>query len=320
LKSPGITAGIFCFNAVMKKDKPRVAIQGIRASFHEEAAFKYFGENIQTIECNSFKRTFDALENNEADYVVMAIENSIAGSILPNYSLLLNYNFPVIGEIYLPIQLHLMALPGVAFENVKYVTSHPIAIRQCIDFFDEYPHLQIVESNDTAACAKRIHDEKLTDTVAIANSLAAKLYELDILERRIESNKKNFTRFLILTTHDRAVKKPANKASLCFQVSNQVGALAKVLNIFANQGVNMSKIQSMPVLGKRNEYNFYVDVEWEETKQYDSAVKQILKYTHNFNILGEYQRHDDEGTAEKPLNIAPAKPERKYISIKKLVK
>jgi prephenate dehydratase len=303
----------------MKKEKPRVAIQGIRASFHEEAAFKYFGENIQTIECNSFKQTFDALEDNKADYVVMAIENSIAGSILPNYSLLLNYNFPVIGEIYLPIQLHLMALPGVAFEQVKYVTSHPIAIRQCVDFFDEYPHLKIVESVDTAACAKRIAEEKLTDTVAIANTLAAKLYGLDIIERRIESNKKNFTRFLILTTHENAAKQPsANKASLCFQVSNQVGALAKVLNIFANQGVNMSKIQSMPVLGKRNEYNFYVDVEWEEAKHYDSAVKQILKYTHNFNILGEYKRHEDESSPEKSLNIAPAKPERKYISIKKL--
>jgi prephenate dehydratase len=304
----------------MKKEKPRVAIQGIRASFHEEAAFKYFGENITTIECGSFKQTFDALENKEADYVVMAIENSIAGSILPNYSLLLNYNFPVIGEIYLPIQLHLMALPGVAFEQVKYVTSHPIAIRQCIDFFDEYPHLKIVESSDTAACAKRIHDEKLTDTVAIANTLAAKLYGLDIIERRIESNKKNFTRFLILTSHDNAVKQIANKASLCFQVSNQVGALAKVLNIFANQGVNMSKIQSMPVLGKRNEYNFYVDVEWDETKQYDAAVKQVLKYTHNFNILGEYKKHEEDINAEKQLNIAPAKPDRKYISIKKLAK
>jgi len=301
----------------MKKEKPRVAIQGIRASFHEEAAFKYFGENIQTIECNSFKQTFDALENNQADYVVMAIENSIAGSILPNYSLLLNYNFPVIGEIYLPIQLHLMALPGVSFDQIKYVTSHPIAIRQCIDFFDEYPHLKIVESNDTAACAKRIHDEKLTDTVAIANTLAAKLYGLDILERRIESNKKNFTRFLILTTHENVVKAPANKASLCFQVSNQVGALAKVLNIFANLGVNMSKIQSMPVLGKRNEYNFYVDVEWEETKHYDSAVKQILKYTHNFNILGEYRRYEEETNPEK---LSTTKPERKYISVKKLNK
>jgi len=302
----------------MKTSKPRVAIQGIRASFHEEAAFKYFGENIQTIECGSFKQTFDALQNNEADYVVMAIENSIAGSILPNYTLLLNYNFPVVGEVYLPIQLHLMALPGVAFENVKYVTSHPIAIRQCIDFFDEYPHLKIIESSDTAACAKRIHDEQLTDTVAIANTLAAKLYGLDVLERRIESNKKNFTRFLILTSHENVVKGPANKASLCFQVSNQVGSLAKVLNIFAKEGVNMSKIQSMPVLGKRNEYNFYVDVEWEETKHYDASVRQILKYTHNFNILGEYTRHDDELNVEKELNIATPKPARKYITIKKL--
>jgi prephenate dehydratase len=302
----------------MKKEKPRVAIQGIRASFHEEAAFKYFGENIQTIECGSFKQTFEALEKKEADYVVMAIENSIAGSILPNYSLLLNYNFPVVGEVYLPIQLHLMALPGVAFENIKYVTSHPIAIRQCIDFFDEYPHLKIVESSDTAACAKRIHDEKLTDTVAIANTLAAKLYGLDILERRIESNKKNFTRFLILTDHDNVEKKTPNKASLCFQVSNQVGALAKVLNIFATQKVNLSKIQSMPVLGRRNEYNFYVDVEWEDSKQYDSAVKQILKYTQNFNILGEYQRYEDEATAaETALNLAKEKPAKKYISIKK---
>src|SRR5476649_502493 len=201
----------------MKSEKPRVAIQGIRASFHEEAAFKYFGEDIETIECNSFKQTFEALQNKKADYVVMAIENSIAGSILPNYTLLMSYGFPIVGEVYLPIQLHLMALPGVKFEDVKYVTSHPIAIRQCVDFFDEYPHLQMVESNDTAACAKRIRDEKLTDTVAIANTLAAKLYGLKVLERRIESNKKNFTRFLILTTHDKVVKQPADKASLSFR-------------------------------------------------------------------------------------------------------
>jgi len=301
----------------MKQNKTRVAIQGIRASFHEEAAFRYFGENIETVECGSFKQTFDALQNNQADYVVMAIENSIAGSILPNYSLLLNYNFPVVGEVYLPIQLHLMALPGVAFEDVKYVTSHPIAIRQCVDFFDEYPHLKIVESSDTAACAKRIRDEQLTDTVAIANTLAARLYGLDVLERRIESNKKNFTRFLILTHHENAEKHPANKASLCFQVSNQVGSLAKVLNIFANLGVNMSKIQSMPVLGKPSEYNFYVDVEWEETKHYDAAVKQILKYTHNFNILGEYMRHVDDQAAEKSPAAPPEKVPKQYINIKK---
>ena len=300
----------------MKTEKTRVAIQGIRASFHEEAALKYFGDDIQTIECNSFKRTFDALQNKEADYVVMAIENSIAGSILPNYSLLLSYAFPVVGEIYLPIQLHLMALPGVKFEDIKNVTSHPIAIRQCVDFFDEYPHLNIIESNDTAACAKRIRDEQLTDTVAIANTLAAQLYGLDVLERRIESNKKNFTRFLIITHHDNVTKKTPDKASLCFQVSNKVGSLAKVLNIFAEEGVNMSKIQSMPILGKRNEYNFYVDIEWDESRQYDTAIRQILKYTHNFNILGEYQRHIDEESKQKaPKN---EKVPRTYINIKKL--
>ncbi|QKJ29671.1 ACT domain-containing protein [Mucilaginibacter mali] len=303
----------------MKPKKPRVAIQGIRASFHEEAAFRYFGEDIETVECNSFKQTFEALKNGDADYVVMAIENSIAGSILPNYSLLLSYSFPVVGEVYLPIQLHLMALPGVKFEQIKYVTSHPIAIRQCVDFFDEYPHLKIVESNDTAACAKRIRDEKLTDTVAIANTLAAKLYELDVLERRIESNKKNFTRFLILTTHENAKTDKPNKASLCFQVSNEVGALAKVLNIFADQGINMSKIQSMPVLGKPAEYNFYVDVEWEESRKYDLTIKQILKYTHNFNILGEYQRHVEEGLTDK-LPVKKDKSKRAYIEVKKLVK
>ena len=301
----------------MKNENLRVAIQGIRASFHEEAALKYFGENIQTIECNSFKQTFEALKDKKADYVVMAIENSIAGSILPNYSLLLSYAFPVVGEIYLPIQLHLMALPGVKFEDVKNVTSHPIAIRQCVDFFDEYPHLNIIESSDTAACAKRIRDEQLTDTVAIANTLAARLYGLDVLERRIESNKKNFTRFLILTHHENVSKKHPNKASLCFQVSNKVGALAKVLNIFAEQSLNMSKIQSMPILGKRNEYNFYVDVEWEDSKHYDTAIRQILKYTHNFNILGEYERHDEENE-KLPKDVKNEKVPRTYINMKKM--
>ena len=296
----------------MKSEKPRVAIQGIRASFHEEAAFKFFGEDIHTIECNSFKQTFEALEKREADYVVMAIENSIAGSILPNYTLMMNYGFPVVGEVYIPIQMHLMALPGVKFEDVKYVTSHHIAIRQCIDFIDEYPNLTIVESSDTAACAKRIRDEQLTDTVAIANTLAANLYGLDILERRIESNKKNVTRFLIITHHDTQVKRTPNKASLCFQVSNKVGSLAKVLNIFAEQNLNMSKIQSMPVLGKPNEYNFYVDVEWKDSKNYDTAIRQMLKYTHNFNVLGEYERHEEQPTTDQFK-----KPEkRKYIKIK----
>ena len=271
--------------------KKRVAIQGIRASFHEEAAFKFFGTDIETVECESFKKTCEVLKNKQADYVVMAIENSIAGSLLPNYTLLREYNFSIVGEVYLAIQLHLLALPGVKFEDVKYVQSHPIAIRQCSDFFEEFPHLQVVESSDTAACAKKIREENLTDTVAIANLLAAKLYNLEVMERRIESNKKNFTRFLILANKP-LENVEVNKASLSFQVGNSVGSLAEVLNIFASHKVNLSKIQSMPVLGKRNEYNFYVDIEWKNQADYDSAIRQVLKHTINFTIMGEYLKND----------------------------
>ena len=271
--------------------KKRVAIQGIRASFHEEAAFKFFGTDIEAIECDSFKKSCEVLKDKKADYVVMAIENSIAGSLLPNYTLLREYNFSIVGEVYLAIQLHLLALPGVKFKDVKYVQSHPIAIRQCSDFFDEFPNLQVIESSDTAACAKKIREENLTDTAAIANLLAAKLYDLQVMERRIESNKKNFTRFLILA--DKPIgNTEANKASLSFQVGNSVGSLAEVLNIFSEYKINLSKIQSMPVLGKRNEYNFYVDIEWKNQSDYDSAIRKVLKYTINFTIMGEYQKND----------------------------
>ena len=274
------------------KTKTRVAIQGIKASFHEEAAFKFFGRDIETVECNSFKQTCDVLVDDKADYVVMAIENSIAGSLLPNYTLIREYNFAVVGEVYLPIQLHLLALPGVKFEDIKVATSHPIAIRQCVDFFEEFPQIQVIEGNDTAACAKKIKDNQLKDTVAIANALAAETYGLDIIERRIESNKKNFTRFLILRKDKAEVEKGINKASICFQVGHHVGALSQVLQIFAELNVNLTKIQSMPVLGRRNEYYFYVDIEWKNIENYDTAIRKVLKYTVNFNIMGEYIKND----------------------------
>ena len=274
------------------KTKTRVAIQGIKASFHEEAAYKFFGRDIETVECNSFKQTCDVLDDDKVDYVVMAIENSIAGSLLPNYTLIREYNFAVVGEVYLPIQLHLLALPGVKFEDIKVATSHPIAIRQCVDFFEEFPQIQVIEGNDTAACAKKIKDGQLKDTVAIANALAAETYGLDIIERRIESNKKNFTRFLILQKSKTETVKGINKASICFQVGHHVGALAQVLQIFAELNVNLTKIQSMPVLGRRNEYYFYVDIEWKNIVNYDTDIRKVLKFTVNFNIMGEYIKND----------------------------
>lgn len=178
--------------------KTRIAIQGVKASFHEEAAFKYFGEDIETIECESFKKTCEMLKQGKADYVVMAIENSIAGSILPNYNLLRDYRFHIIGEVHLNIQQNLLALPGVKITDIKFVESHPIAIRQCDEFLSDYPEWTVKEGMDTAACAKGIADNQLKNTAAIASALAAKLYGLNILEKRIETNKKNATRFLIL--------------------------------------------------------------------------------------------------------------------------
>lgn len=275
----------------MRDMNARVAIQGSRASFHEEAAFKYFGDDISIIECESFKKSCELLKNREADYVVMAIENSLAGSLLPNYNLLRDYRFQIVGEVHLSIHLHLMALPGVRFEDINYVESHPIAIRQCDDFLEENPQLKVSEGMDTASCARKISENGLKDTAAIANQLAAKLYGLEIIEKRIETSKKNYTRFLVLSNEVQTIEK-ANKASLSFQTGNTVGALAVILANFAEENINLSKIQSMPVLGKRDEYEFYVDVEWNDPARYDAAIRKALKHTINFNIMGEYLKNN----------------------------
>ncbi|MBK1441884.1 prephenate dehydratase [Parapedobacter sp. ISTM3] len=269
----------------------KVAIQGIKGSFHEEAAYKYFGDKIETVECESFKKMCELLKQGKVDYIVMAIENSIAGSLLPNYNLLRDYRFPIVGEAYLHIKLHLMALPDVSIQDIKYVESHPIALQQCNDYLEENPQFKVTEAEDTAASAKKVSELQLRDTAAIAPQLAAKLYGLEILERRIETNKKNYTRFLILSSKPEERGK-VNKASISFQTGNGVGSLSTVLQCFAEQNINLSKIQSMPVLGKRNEYDFYVDVEWKDQADYDAAIRRVLKYTSNFNIMGEYVKND----------------------------
>lgn len=272
--------------------KTKIAIQGVKASFHEEAAHKYFGDqDIEILECESFKKTCELLKQGKADYVVMAIENAIAGSILPNYNLLRDYKFHIIGEVHLNIQQNLLALPGVKLSDIKFVESHPIAIRQCDEFLSDHPEWTVKEGMDTAACAKNIIENKLTHTAAIASIAAAELYGLQILEKRIETNKKNATRFLILSNE--ITEQPnANKASLSFQTGNTVGALASILQCFAEQNVNLSKIQSMPVVGRRNEYDFYVDVEWKKQSDYDAAIRKVLKHTMNFTIMGEYVKNE----------------------------
>jgi prephenate dehydratase len=272
-----------------KKKKLRIAIQGIATSFHEVAAMTYFTEPIETVECLSFHALCESLKNGTSDFAVMAIENSIAGSILPNYFLLQEYHFSIIGEVYLPIHMHLLALPGVKLSNIKNIESHPMAIRQCSDYLHRLNGVDIRESDDTALSAKRVKELNLKTTAAIANEYAAKKFGLEILEKRIETHKKNFTRFLILTKRANG-KAESNKASLSFEVANEVGSLADALITFKNYQINLSKIQSIPIIGKPSEYSIHIDVEWKKRKNYDEAIREVLRQVKNLNILGEYKK------------------------------
>jgi prephenate dehydratase len=272
-----------------KKKKPRIAIQGIATSFHEIAALTYFQEPVDTIECLSFHQLCESLSTGQADFAVMAIENSIAGSILPNYFLLQEYHFSIIGEIYLPIHMHLLALPGVKLRDIRTIESHPMAIRQCSEYLHAFPGIEIRESDDTALSAKRIKELTLKNTAAIANEFSAKKYGLEILEKRIETHKKNFTRFLILTKRSNG-KSESNKASLCFEVANEVGSLADALMTLKNKNINLTKIQSIPIIGKPSEYSIHIDVEWKRRKNYDEAMHEVLRQVKNLNVLGEYKK------------------------------
>lgn len=268
---------------------PRVAIQGIATSFHELAAFTYFGGPVDTVECLSFHALCEALNQGQATHAVMAIENSIAGSILPNYFLLQQYHFTIAGELYVPIHLHLAALPGVKMKDIRTVESHPMAIRQCTEFLQQWPHLAIRESEDTALSARNIRDRKLKDVAAIANSQAAEKFGLDLLEKRIETHRKNFTRFLVLTK-SRTTVEGSNKASLSFEVANEAGSLADVLVVFRDHRINLTKIQSIPIVGRPQEYTIHVDVEWSRRAGYDEAMRRVLRVTRNLNVLGEYKK------------------------------
>jgi prephenate dehydratase len=267
----------------------KIAIQGIAGSFHEVAARYFFGPEIETKECDTFRILCQSLKDDEVDYCAMAIENTIAGSILPNYALLREFQFKIIGEVFIHIQMNLMALPGVKIEDLKFIHSHPIALNQCAEYLNTLKHAKLVEKNDTAESAKVIQEENLRDTAAVASIAAAEMYGLEILEKRIETNKQNFTRFLILSKT--MVDKPENnKASISFELCHQIGALADILLIFRDNNINLTKIQSIPIIGKPYEYQFYVDLEWDGRENYENAVFQMLKKVTNFTVLGEYPK------------------------------
>lgn len=268
----------------------KIAIQGIAGSFHEDAARRYFDDEIQVVECKSFTSVCNLIDTDQVSIAVMAIENSIAGSLLQNYALIRDYHLKIIGEIYIHIQMNLMANPGVKKEDIKTIYSHPIAIKQCAEYLEaHFPDARIIENQDTAASGKLVHDEKLADSAAIGNVRTSELYELEILDTGLETNKRNYTRFLILSKHA-ITNELSNKASLCFEVGHYYGALANVLNTFAKNKINLTKIQSVPIIGKPNEYTFHIDVEWDSLENYERALHAILKNVSSLSVLGEYER------------------------------
>ena len=267
----------------------KVAIQGIEACFHEMAALKYFGNDIQPVACMTFKQLCEAVKDGTAEYGVMAIENSIAGSLLQNYALLMRYGFHVVGEVYLNIQMNLMALPGQSISDIEVVQSHPIALSQCSEYLWNLSHVNWVEVDDTALAAKDIADLKKMKVAAVANKLAADRYGLEILAERIETHHQNFTRFLIISKSYEKVF-DANKASTCIQLRHENGSLAKVLNLFSKLNLNLTKIQSVPIIGKPYEYKFHIDMEWIDYVDFRRAIEEINQFTTSVKVIGEYKK------------------------------
>lgn len=278
----------------MSNTKPkRIAIQGGYGAFHEIAANKYFKDDtIEIVPRNTFKDLFSALKAGKVDFGITAIENSLAGSILPNYTLLLESNMKIIGEVFLRIKQNLIALPGQKIEDLKEVYSHPMAILQCQHYFEDYPTIKLIDSIDTALSAKQISENKLEGIGAIASDLAASKYGLSILAEEIETHKMNYTRFLILEDKNGRgfADKKVNKSSISFALAHKIGSLSKILSIFSYYDINLSKIQSMPIIGHDWEYQFYVDLEFDNYDMYQQSLKAVEPFTSNICLLGEYYK------------------------------
>ena len=270
--------------------KLKIAIQGIRGSNHHQVSRDYFGDDTDLVECMSFDYLVDRLLDGSANKGIMAIENSIAGSIIPNYALVYHNNLHINGEYYLNIHHNLMALKGQRIDDIEEVKSHPMALLQCKEFFREYPHIKMVEDVDTAETAKRIQDESLKHIAAIAPKVAADLYSLDIVAAEIQTIKNNATRFIIVKTKNKELpKEEINKASMRFVTGHKRGSLATVLNVMSDCHLNLTKIQSLPIIETPWKYAFFVDVTFEEYEQFDKAKSLLNIMAEDFKVLGEYK-------------------------------
>ena len=272
----------------------RVTIQGVAGCYHDAAARAYFNdEEITTIPCNSFAELFQSMGCDASLMGIVAIENTIAGSILPNHELLRQSNMQIIGEHKMHISHVLAALPGQSIDELSEVNSHPMALMQCEQFLRQHPNLKMIEKFDTAGSAQEIAEQKLMGHAAVCGEYAANLYGLNILERGIETNKRNFTRFLIiadplLASEMRPREEKINKSSIMFTLPHTNGALSKVLTIFSFYDINLSKIQSLPIIGREWEYRFYIDLTFDSYVRYHQSIDAVRPLLNDLKILGEY--------------------------------
>ncbi|WP_343615529.1 prephenate dehydratase [Flavobacterium sp.] len=268
----------------------KIAIQGIKGSFHHQVVKEYFSENVEIDECLSFEELIDSLIAGKSDQAVMAIENSIAGPIIPNYALIDKNNLHIIGEHYLNIQQNLMALKGQKIEDIREVHSHPMALLQCMDFLKQYPNIKLVEDKDTAETARRIQEKQLTGIAAIASVTASEMYDLDIIASSIQTIKNNMTRFVIIKKQNSFLpESEINRASVKFELDHKRGSLAAVLNVMSDCKLNLTKIQSLPKIETPWKYSFFVDVTFEKYEDFAKAKALLNIMAEYFKVLGEYK-------------------------------
>ncbi len=268
----------------------KIAIQGIVGSFHHQVAQEYFGKDVVVDECLSFDELVDSLLSGKSNQAVMAIENSIAGPIIPNYALIDKNNLHITGEHYLRIHQNLMALKGQGIDDISEVHSHPMALLQCMDFLKKYPHIKLVEDKDTAETARRIQEKQLKGIAAIASKSAAEMYDLEILAPEIQTIKNNMTRFVIIEKEGTFIPQDEiNRASLKFELDHKRGSLAAVLNVMSDCKMNLTKIQSLPKIETPWKYSFFVDVTFEKYQDYAKAKSLLAIMAEYFKVLGEYK-------------------------------
>jgi prephenate dehydratase len=268
----------------------KVAIQGVKGSYHHIVSKQFFENPVETIDCLTFDRVVEALIGEECEAGIMALENSIAGSIIPNYALIDKNNLQIVGEHYLDIQHNLMALPNQSIAHIKEVYSHPMALLQCKAFFKLHPHIKLVEDKDTAEVAERIQKQKIKGIAAIASTLAAEIFELDILAKSIQTIKHNETRFVIVKREGaKVLETKLTKASIKFEANHKRGSLATILNVMSDCKLNLTKIQSLPIVETPWKYAFFVDVTFDDYTDFKKAQSLIEIMGEGFKVLGEYK-------------------------------